>query len=88
MGVQFDDQNYARVAPRRESGLYAFLLRTGIVQNHSQANLVLLGTVVLCFILMLVVIREQQNSHVNAPQLTPEDSYRAGNPSEIGNVPN
>ena len=86
-GVEFEDEKYMPEATVREKGgFYGYLLAKGIVKNQNQANVLLVITAVLILIIAYMIFYSIFHGHDNAPDLTPEDSYRAGNPSEIDNT--
>ena len=87
-GVEFDEEKYIPEAKIKETGgIYGWLLSKGVVKNRKQANLVMVIGAILIAIVSLIIYSSSTGGHKNAPKLTPEDSWRAGNPSEIDNSP-
>jgi len=86
-GVEFEDEKYIPEATVKEkAGIYGFLLAKGIVKNEIQANILLIGVSILLISLAYLLSQTFFNNQSNAPILTEEDSYRAGNPNEIDNT--
>jgi len=85
-GVEFEDEKYMPEAKVTEKGgLYGFLLTKGLVKNQHQANIVMLVAAALIALVAYSLFQTLSGAPSNAPELTPEDSYRAGNASEIDN---
>jgi len=86
-GVEFEDEKYIPEATVKErGGIYAFLLAKRIVKNQTQANILLIVASILLMSLAYILSQTFFNNQSNAPVLTEEDSYRAGNPNEIDNT--
>lgn len=83
MNVEFEDQQYSRVAPTKETGFYAVLFQSGLVKSKGQANIILVILTIVCITGTIFLLKHSTTPPANAPVLTEEDSLRAGNPSEI-----
>lgn len=86
-GVEFEDEKYIPEATVTEKGgIYAYLLSKGFVKNQTQANIFMLCFAGVIIVLAFFIFKAFTTQPSNAPKLTPEDSYRAGNPAEIDNT--
>lgn len=80
MRVNFSHRASARRS--RQTGLYAILIHLGLVSDREQASFVLIAIAMLC-LTVSALVWFGSDVHENAAPVVAEDSYRAGNPSEI-----
>lgn len=85
-GVEFEDEKYMPETTVTEtSGFYGYLLAKGVVKNRNQANLLMIAIILIVGLAIFLIFQSFFNGQRNAPELAPEDSWRAGNPNEIDN---
>ncbi len=50
-----------------------FLIKRGIAQDRKQANIIMLGIIIICIVIMFFVSREKKHNHFTSEKLTPEE---------------
>ena len=82
MQVQFDDQQWNRPAPQQahnDKGIIGLLIKTGVVKNRQQANLAMIGLIILlCFISYFAIFSTHRHP---APPPTSANMPAQGTPA-------
>lgn len=84
MSVEFQEEQFARPAPRteRHSGMQRLVIRTGLAHTGAQASLILILLSVLCFGVSggIIYVTQKEPEIELAPNIDPETNLPYGVP--------